>query len=372
VTRSAGRIDDPEVSRILLFQTDSIAFTGIIVGIQNQVLRQRVVNFVRDRNDLRPDVRSDIAFDQVVYLVQADQRADRRFGHHGRRIDQQLLRQLDDGAVGAADVLAGSALHPETRNDVDDEFDLVRQERIKIDEALPGQGGERDVSGDARVEIKPRPVVVVELAENRLGRGGLLQDASARHFRDIRRLQVNLQGEAVHQLGELNPAIIQTTHDLAEALLRGDRNPVFAPPLYAELLHNPLEVEHLLGISGDELANLVDHEHEGVARFAALHELDDAVRQPSGGDVHLRAALRPGVRHRVGGRIELVQDGARLIQGEDCHAFLIVPILAVQRLEGLLELLEPAFRLQPDFKFGQVDILGVTQARQEQAVHDLG
>ena len=76
-------------------------------------LCQRVVHLVRDRNDLRADVRTDVAFDQVVDLVQADQRADRRLRNHGRGIDQELLRQFDDGAVGATNVFAGSALHPQ-------------------------------------------------------------------------------------------------------------------------------------------------------------------------------------------------------------------------------------------------------------------
>ena len=67
-----------------------------------------------------------------------------------------------------------------------------------------------------------------------------------------------------------------------------------------------------------------------------------------------------------------MQDGARLVEREDGHALLLVPRLAVQRLEGLLEFLEPALRLQGDLEFGQVDVLGVTEARQEQAVHDLG
>jgi hypothetical protein len=46
------------------------------------------------------------------------------------RIDEELLGQLDDRAVGAADMAAGAALRTQTRHDLDDQFDLVRQQRV--------------------------------------------------------------------------------------------------------------------------------------------------------------------------------------------------------------------------------------------------
>ena len=41
-------------------------------------------------------------------------------------MDEELLGELDDGAVGAADVLACTALGAQARHDLDDEVDLVR------------------------------------------------------------------------------------------------------------------------------------------------------------------------------------------------------------------------------------------------------
>ena len=42
-------------------------------------------------------------------------------------MDQQLLRQLDDRAVRAADMLGGTALGAQTGNHLNDQIDLVRQ-----------------------------------------------------------------------------------------------------------------------------------------------------------------------------------------------------------------------------------------------------
>ena len=51
-------------------------------------------------------------------------------------MDEELLGELDDGAVGAADVLAGAALRAEAGDDLDDEVDLVREQRVEVDERL--------------------------------------------------------------------------------------------------------------------------------------------------------------------------------------------------------------------------------------------
>ena len=54
------------------------------------------------------------------------------------RVDEELLGELDDRAVGAADVLAGAALRPQAGDDLDDQVDLVGQQRVEVDEALGG------------------------------------------------------------------------------------------------------------------------------------------------------------------------------------------------------------------------------------------
>ena len=71
--------------------------------------------------------RADVALDEVVDLVEPRERrrpaASARFDG---RVDEQLLRELDDRAVRAADVLARAALRAQARDDLDDEVDLVR------------------------------------------------------------------------------------------------------------------------------------------------------------------------------------------------------------------------------------------------------
>ena len=89
-------------------------------------LRERVAQLLRDGGDLRAHLRTDIALDEVVDLVEPNERAERRVGEVDSRVDEQLLRELDDGAVGAADVLARAALRAKAGDDLDDEVDLVR------------------------------------------------------------------------------------------------------------------------------------------------------------------------------------------------------------------------------------------------------
>ena len=48
---------------------------------------------------------------------------------------------------------------------------------------------------------------------------------------------------------------------------------MLAAPDAAEALDDGLEVEHLLHVAGDELADLVDDEDDGVARLPPAHQL---------------------------------------------------------------------------------------------------
>ena len=52
----------------------------------------------------------------------------------------------------------------------------------------------------------------------------------------------------------------------AELLLRRHDDPVLAPALHAEALHDSLQVEHLLHVARDELADFVHDEHQDFAR----------------------------------------------------------------------------------------------------------
>ena len=75
-------------------------------------------------------------------MIEANQRANIMLRQPASGIDKKLLGELDDRAVGAADMLAGAALRPEARNDLDDQVDLVRQQRVEIDEGLSVELGQ--------------------------------------------------------------------------------------------------------------------------------------------------------------------------------------------------------------------------------------
>ena len=88
---------------------------------------------------------------------------DRLVGEPHRRMDEQLLGELDDGPVGAADVFARAALNAEAGDDLNDEIDLVRQQWIEIDERLARHLGELDVGSEPGV-LGEACAVLVEAA----------------------------------------------------------------------------------------------------------------------------------------------------------------------------------------------------------------
>ena len=75
-------------------------------------LRQRVFKLLRNGGDLRPDLRANVALDEIVDLIEPGHGADWLVCKIYGRVDEQLLGQLDDGAVCAADMLARAALRP--------------------------------------------------------------------------------------------------------------------------------------------------------------------------------------------------------------------------------------------------------------------
>ena len=179
-------------------------------------------------------------------------------------------------------MLARAALRAQARDDLDDQVDLVRQQRIEVDEAVARQLGQLDVGGEPGVLGEPAAVLVEELPERCLRGGVLREHAPAGDLGDVGRLEVDLQREAVHQAGELDLLVVEAADELAELLLRGDDDPVLAAALHAEALHDGLQVEHLLDVARDELADLVDDEHQRVARLAALHQLVRALGELAG------------------------------------------------------------------------------------------
>ncbi len=176
-------------------------------------------------------------------------------------------------------MLARAALRAKPRDDLDDQIDLIGQQRIEIDEAVTGQLWQLDVGGETRVLREPASVLVEELSQGLLRGSIFRQNTSAGDLGDVRRLQMDLQREAVHQAGKLDLLVVEAADELAKLLLRSDDDPVLAAAFHAEALNNGLQVEHLLYVASDELANFVDDEHQRLARPPALHQFIRALRE---------------------------------------------------------------------------------------------
>ena len=182
-------------------------------------------------------------------------------------------------------MLARAALCAEARDHLDDEVDLVRQQRIEVDEAVASEFGQLDVRGQASVLHEPAAVLVEELPERSLGVRVLREHAAAGHLGDVRRFQMDLQRETVHQAGKLDLLVVEAADELAKLFLRRDHNPVLATALYPEALHHGLQIEHLLHVARDELTDFVDDEHQALTGAPSLHEFVGAISELSGTDV---------------------------------------------------------------------------------------
>ncbi len=183
---------------------------------------------------------------------------------------------------------------------------------------------------------------------------------------------MHLEREAVHQARKLDVLVVEAADEFVELLLRRHHDPVLAAPLDAELLDDRLEVEHLLDVAGDELPDFVDDEHQGLAGLPPLHQQDDPVGQLARADVGaVDVRLGPGVGHRERVGVHLVERPARLAEGEHGPGLADVPLALGLRLVDLLEPFKLALLLQVDFEFGEVEVVGIAEARQEEPVHDL-
>ena len=72
---------------------------------------------------------------------------------------------------------------------------------------------------------------------------------------------------------ELDLLVVEAGGEFVELLLGGDYKPVSSTAPDAELLHDGLQVEHLLNVAGDELADLVHDKDQGVAGPSTADEL---------------------------------------------------------------------------------------------------
>ena len=150
--------------------------------------------FLGISGDLAPDFAVDVRLDEVVDLGDRGKLSDRLIGEVDRRVDQELLGELDDRPVRPADVLARPTLGPQAGDDLDDEVDLVGEQRDRGPRtARPStRGGGCRRSTGVQLESRARFSSNL-LAEQGLRLGVLGEDALARHLGDIRRLQVDLQ-----------------------------------------------------------------------------------------------------------------------------------------------------------------------------------
>ena len=78
-------------------------------------------------------------------------------------VDQQLLCKLDDSAVRSTDMPARAALRAKARDHLDDQVELIRQQRTEIDKDVMGKLGQLDVDSETRVFREPASVHVKEV-----------------------------------------------------------------------------------------------------------------------------------------------------------------------------------------------------------------
>ena len=115
-------------------------------------------------------------------------------------------------------------------------------------------------------------------------------------------------------------------------------------------------------------------EHQRVARLAAGDELGDRFGELAGVDVGL-ALVAESTRSRCRGRCSgsmPVHRRAGLGESRTRRCPCVRPSLSADIPEGGLELIESAVAFEADLELGEIEILGVAEAAQEQPVHDLG
>src|SRR5947207_14154160 len=79
-------------------------------------LRERVAQLLGDSRDLRAQLGANVALDEVIDVVESHQNAERLVAQVNGRVDEQLMRELHDRTVRAANVLARTALRAKPRN----------------------------------------------------------------------------------------------------------------------------------------------------------------------------------------------------------------------------------------------------------------
>ena len=79
--------------------------------------------------DFVSNVAADVVVHQVIDLIQGNEPSHGLHAQVDCRVDDQLLGQFDGGAGGAAHVFAGAALRAQAGDNLDDQVDLIGQQR---------------------------------------------------------------------------------------------------------------------------------------------------------------------------------------------------------------------------------------------------
>ena len=263
-------------------------------------------------------------------------------------------------------------MRAQTGDDLDDEVHLIGQQRVEIDEAVRSEFRQPNIGGQSRILREPGALCLEQLSQRGLCFSVFCENAAAGDFGNIGGFEMDLERESIHEARQLHALVVETADQLGEFFLRRDDDPHFPAPDAAETLHDCLEVEHLLHVARDELADFINDEDEAFAGSPALHQLLAAFRKPARSDVRaVVRSFRPTVRRGVEHFVQLVHDEARFGNCECGFPLLAIPILAQQTCVGFFESRELSACFQCDFEFSEVEVACVTEALQKEPIHDL-
>src|SRR6266545_4850156 len=182
---------------------------------------------------------------------------------------------------------------------------------------------------------------------------------------------MNLQREPVHQSRQLDSLVVESADQFRQFFLRRHDQPELASPLPSEVLHHSLQVKHFLHVTGDELSDLVDDEDQRLAGGTTLHQLQAAFGQQSRCNVGAAdSRFAPTVHLRICSGLDFAHYATGLLHGESDFGFLDVPILAEDSGESIFEESQTTFGFERDLQLRQIEVAGIAQPLQKQAVHD--
>ena len=275
---------------------------------------------------------------------------------------RRLLEAGEHGALAAGEVLAGAAVLAELRHDLLHEGELVVHEGEGLGEVL-------------------RAVVAVEVRDGALEGEEVAQDRRAlavlhgKQPRGVRRLgehaalddlvgaragEREARVEAALDLGEV---VAGDGRDLVDGLLARDHHPYASGALGAELLHDGLEVEHEVGVSTDELTDLVHHEEQAELASALggarLRVVANLVSETFDGEVGSIGAVKPPLGLLPAHDVRLHERGDDVVAEEVVLGAGVEPALAVHALEGGAEGVRLALGVHELLQARELEVLAV-------------